>query len=107
MPFTQVTRRTTTPLRGVVALAALAFMAAACSDSSVAPTRARSASEQPLLSKNDGQGSFTYDPSVDATFRLGDNDHKIIIPAGAVCMIGKTKYGPGTWDLPCRAEDKK
>lgn len=108
MRLSHTTRRTTVHLRSALALVALAGLSAACADSSSGPSQPRAMSAaQPLLSKNDGQGSFTIDPSQDMSVKLGDKDHHIEIPAGAVCMIGKTKYGSGTWDLPCTPEDKK
>jgi hypothetical protein len=108
MQLSTVTRRVTKPLSRVFALSAVAGLAAACSDSSLAPRSQRStAIGQPAMSKSDGQGQFTYDPTQGITVKLGINDHKIVIPAGSVCMVGKTKYGVGTWDLPCRLEDKK
>jgi hypothetical protein len=108
MPRSQINRNDHFPIRIALVVVAVTLLAVGCSDSSTGPRAARSlGSSQPVLSKNDGQGEFIYDPSADITVKLGGNDHKIVIPAGAVCAVGKTKYGVGTWDLPCRLEDKK
>ena len=52
----------------------------------------------PDMSK-DGTYFVTIDPNVANTLVMGAN--KLDIPAGAVCDLGTSGYGPSFWNLPC------
>ena len=52
----------------------------------------------PDMSK-DGTYVVTLDPNVANTLVMGAN--KLEVPAGAVCDLGTSGYGPSFWNLPC------
>lgn len=80
---------------------AVATLAAACGDSPVAPGAAspdgRTASALLNSSEAASQGTLSIDPTQSKTYYFGD--HKVYIPAGAVCADGG--YGPLVWDMDC------
>jgi hypothetical protein len=65
-----------------------------------APTQA----EKALVGVADGTSRVTFDPSQDQVFSLGPN--RLEIPAGAVCALGTSSYGPQYWNSPCMAETR-
>lgn len=88
---------------------AVAALAVACRDSVVAPARnanSLSASASPEFSASGSNqnrellGSLELSPN-GGTYHVGDFD--IVMPAGAVCDPGSTKYGARHWDDDCVA----
>jgi hypothetical protein len=92
------------------------FGLAACSDSPVAPTAAPLAAPTvaaanltfatggvTITAYNEYNGVTTVtavvDPRTNVTF--GGDDHKVTIPAYAICNPLLSGYGPTTWDAPC------
>jgi hypothetical protein len=51
---------------------------------------------------NDGTYDVALDPSVATTLVMGDS--KLEIPAGAICDLATSGYGPEFWDQPCAPE---
>jgi hypothetical protein len=74
----------------------------AASDSS-GPDGAAAGSQLPDMSQ-DGTYSLTLDPSVANTLVMGPN--RLAIPAGAICAVGSSSYGPEFWNSPCASETK-
>jgi hypothetical protein len=79
----------------------------ACQDSLVAPASKQlspSSSAPSLSLSNNGRSdrsvisTLTISPA-GGTYRVGDFD--VVIPAGAVCDPGSTRYGPKHWDSDC------
>ena len=92
-------------LRTLVGLnvAALATLAAACSDSSTAPVRLAPDAAPSRASYTVGDttvGTFDYNPTLAYDIALGGG-HKLTVPAGAVCDPATSGYGPSLWDAPC------
>jgi hypothetical protein len=52
---------------------------------------------------HDGTYSITIDPTVPNTFVMAGGG-RLEIPAGAVCALGISGYGPTFWDTPCDPE---
>ena len=86
---------------------AVAALAVACRDSSVAPARSAtslSAAASPSASAggiNKNQtllGTIELSPN-GGTYHVGDFD--VVMPAGAVCAPATTKYGARYWDDDC------
>lgn len=50
----------------------------------------------------DGVYTVTINPTVDQTMMLGPSH--LDLPAGSVCALGTSGYGPSTWDAPCTPE---
>lgn len=87
---------------------AVSAAAVACQDSVLAPAtkRVSPASSALSLSRSSNQGrsdrtvitTLTISPS-GGTYHVGDFD--VVIPAGAVCDPGSTRYGASHWDEDC------
>ena len=58
-----------------------------------------------LIGVTDGVYKVTFDPNRDETFSLGPNS--LVIPAGAVCNMGSSGYGPEFWDRSCKSQREK
>ena len=106
--------KATTHMRGLVALAG-ALMIGACSadvTSPAAPVAAvsttsmfvPSSSAKSLIGVIDGTYAVVVDPTRDQSFNLGPNH--LDIPAGGICDLTKSGYGPKTWDKACSPETK-
>ena len=61
-----------------------------------------STSAKALIGVVDGVYSVVVDPRRDQSFNLGPNH--LDIPAGGICDLGTSGYGPDTWDKPCVSE---
>jgi hypothetical protein len=57
----------------------------------------------PDMSK-DGTYNVTLDPTVANTLVMGANS--LVIPAGSVCAVGTSSYGPEFWNAPCALETR-
>ena len=57
----------------------------------------------PDMSK-DGTYTLNIDPNVANTIVMGAN--KLEIPAGAVCDLGTSGYGPSFWNAPCTPQTR-
>ncbi len=88
---------------------AVAALAVACTDSTVAPARSAnslSAAASPSLSTGGINQNRTLIGTIElspngGTYHVGDFD--IVMPAGAVCDPATTKYGARYWDNDCTA----
>lgn len=86
---------------------AVAALAVACRDSSVAPARSAtslSAAASPSLATGGNNQNRTLIGTIElspngGTYHVGDFD--IVMPAGAVCDPATTKYGARYWDDDC------
>ena len=104
-------RSTTTMRRNTLFLlvGAVAALAVACTDSTVAPARSAnslSAAASPSLSAGGANQNRTLSGTIElspngGTYHVGDFD--IVMPAGAVCDPATTKYGARYWDNDCTA----
>ena len=74
-------------------------LAAACSDSTVAPTSEAAFKAPAAFNRTIGVKVFRVSGRDGATQRLGQ--HIINIPGGAVCDPATSTYGLGEWDKPC------
>ena len=96
-------RRNTLPLL----VGAVAALAVACRDSTIAPARnsnSLSASASPLNSASGSNQNRTLLGTIElspngGTYHVGDFD--VVIPAGAVCNPATAKYGAKHWDDDC------
>jgi hypothetical protein len=76
---------------------------------SMSPTSANHDSDRssfgafPDMSK-DGTYIVNIDPNVANTLVMGAN--RLEIPAGAVCDLGSTGYGPSFWNAPCAPQTR-
>jgi hypothetical protein len=106
-------------VRGVAALALLAFAAGACSDGLTAPPSAGlDPSSGALMAKGSNSGSgidgnsgsggrgrdagtrtFTIVPGSPVFEKFGD--HTLTMPANVICDPATSGYGAAHWDLPC------
>ena len=97
----------------------LVLASSACSVEGVAPTsneRAMTPVAQPLAtladagnaaatgSVPDGVYRFTVDPRIDQVLTLGKS--RVVLPAGSVCALGVSGYGPTMWDKGCNPQKK-
>ena len=64
-----------------------------------------SAATKALIGVTDGVYKVTFDPRRDETFALGPNS--LVIPAGAVCDLSSSGYGPDFWNRNCKSEREK
>ena len=74
-------------------------LAAACADSTVAPTSEAAFKAPAAFNKTIGVKVFRVSGKEGATQRL--DKHIINIPGNAVCDPATSTYGPGEWDKPC------
>ena len=101
-------RRNTLPLL----VGAVAALAVACRDSTVAPARnsnSLSASASPLNSASGTNKNRTVLGTIElspngGTYHVGDFD--VVIPAGAVCDPATAKYGAKHWDDDCKPANR-
>ena len=102
-----------THVRRFVLLSAALFLGACSADNGTAPTAQVSAKSAPsmyvptaaaksLIGVVDGTYSVTVDPTRDQSFNLGPNH--LDIPAGGICNLVKSGYGPKYWDKPCQPQ---
>ena len=91
------------------------LLLAACSADVTSPPAPSSAVSTPsmfvpseaakaMIGVVDGTYAVMVAPWRDQTFNLGPNH--LDIPAGSVCMLGRSGYGPAYWDRPCVAEPR-
>lgn len=92
-------------------LAASSLMLAACAGEATAPvaptlrTQERTSpfvptdAQRALVGVVDGTYHFTVDPSQSQTLQLGASG--LYIPANAICDLGTSSYGMGTWNDAC------
>jgi hypothetical protein len=92
-------------------LATASLMLAACADEATAPvaptltTQERTSpfvptdAQRALVGVVDGVYNFTVDPSQTQTLQLGASG--LYIPANAICELGTSSYGMGTWNDSC------
>ncbi len=92
-------------------LAAASLMLAACAGEATAPvartltTQQRTSpfvptdAQRALVGVVDGTYHFTVDPSQSQTLQLGASG--LYIPANAICELGTSSYGMGTWNDAC------
>jgi hypothetical protein len=100
-------------------IGSIVLASSACSVEGVAPTsnvRAVTPTAQPLatltdigqseesLSLPDGVYTFAVDPRVDQVLALGKS--RVVLPAGSVCALGVSGYGPTMWDKGCNPQKK-
>ena len=88
-------------------LVASALFLAACSGEVTSPA---ASSMRPLDATKalsgivDGVYTFTVNPWVDASLALGQSH--LDIPAGAICDLSSSGYGPSTWNSSCVTETR-
>ena len=84
-------------------VAALAMLAAACTDSSTAPARlapAAAPSRASYTIADTSVSTFDYNPLLSYDLSLGGG-HKLTVPASSVCDPTVSGYDPSLWDAPC------
>ena len=62
---------------------------------------AAAAAQFPL---GDGVYTFSVDPRIDQVLPLGKS--RVVLPAGSVCALGVSGYGPTMWDKGCNPQRK-
>lgn len=100
-----------THVRRFVLLVGALALSACSADVTTAPPAAKvsakstpsmfvpSAAAKSLIGVIDGTYAMTIDPTRDQSFNLGPNH--LDIPAGAVCNLLRSGYGPQYWDSKC------
>ena len=95
----------------LITLAAASLMLAACAGDATAPvaptlrTQERTSpfvptdAQRALVGVVDGTYTFTIDPTQTQTLQLGASG--LYIPANAICALGTSSYGMGTWNDAC------
>ena len=84
-------------------VAALAALAAACSDNATAPARLApeaAPSRASYTIADTSVSTFDYNPLLSYDISLGGG-HKLTIPASSVCDPTTSGYDPALWDAPC------
>lgn len=98
-------------LRSLLVLAVISQGVIGCAGDAIAPNLSdarQPASLTPAIASHalvgavDGEYVFTIDPNQDQSLEIGPNH--LDIPAGAICRIADTPYGPEYWDDRCKAE---
>jgi hypothetical protein len=101
----------------LITLAATSLMLAACAGEATAPvaptlrTQERTSpfvptdAQRSLVGAVDGTYHFNVDPHHPQMLQLGGSG--LFIPANAICEIGKSTYGVGTWNDDCRPQTKR
>jgi hypothetical protein len=79
-----------------------------CSESATSPTSATSLT--PSFNRGGSQGSSGHNDHFKAgdgyvTYKI-DGTHELYISRNAICDLGTSLYGPGTWNLPCQSSNK-
>ena len=92
-------------VQGVVMVAAAALLAACADRGVVAPRDGAAAHASAALTASLNLGdvmttTFTVLPGSATTAVMGE--HRLRIPAGAVCDPALSSYGPTEWDKPCQ-----
>lgn len=97
----------------------IAVATSACSVEGVAPTSNASLAPTPQrlatltgtetaaaaqFSIPDGTYTFSVDPRLDQVLVLGKS--RVMLPAGSVCALGVSGYGPTMWDKGCNPQKK-
>ncbi len=99
----------------------IAITSSACGVDGIAPTsndRTLAPAAQPLatltpaneagsmasVSLPDGTYRFSVDPRIDQVLTLGLS--RVVLPAGSVCALGVSGYGPTMWDKGCNPQKK-
>jgi hypothetical protein len=88
--------------RTILAVAATLALAA-CSDSVSSPSAPSSAlrpSGPHLILGTTSVMSFWVNPTIDNIYQSVEG-HRVVIPANAICQVGTSGYGKGTWDNAC------
>lgn len=57
----------------------------------------------PDMSSN-GTYNVTIDPTVDNTLPFGSS--RLDLPAGSMCVVGSSSYGPAYWNAPCSPQTR-
>ena len=115
MQIHKLFRTLTTISAGVIVVAS-----SACSADGIAPTsseRTPAPAARPLLGLPDigviarpsspvadGVYTFEVDPRRDQVLTLGRN--RLVLPAGSVCALGASGYGPTMWDKGCEPHER-
>jgi hypothetical protein len=114
MPKSKLLRTLAAGLAGGIAL-----VTSACSVEGVAPTsNAQRLAPTPQrlatltgrqdagaqFSLPDGTYSFSVDPRLEQVLVLGSS--RVVLPAGSVCALGVSGYGPTMWDKGCNPQKK-
>lgn len=93
-----------------IAFTAVALTIAACRDVATAPTQQHIAPSAPNYNRTPSgeisSGTFVIDPSVSQTAYLS-GIHSVSFPAGSVCDMSVSSYGPSEWDRPCTPATSK
>jgi hypothetical protein len=82
-----------------------AFLLAACAGDVTTPTATKLAPThvtKALVGAVDGVYTFTVDPNSSQTVSFGKS--YVSFPAGSICALGTSSYGPSTWNDSCVAE---
>lgn len=82
-----------------------AMLLAACAGDSTSPSAARLEpmdASKALVGVIDGVYTFTINPNTDQSIKLGASS--LELPAGAVCTLATTSYGPDKWNDACVSE---
>ena len=67
-------------------------------------THANEAGSAASVSLPDGNYRFSVDPRIDQVLTLGLS--RVVLPAGSVCALGVSGYGPTMWDKGCNPQKK-
>jgi hypothetical protein len=102
-----------THVRRIAMLLSALVLSACSADVTTAPPAAKvaestqsmfvpSASAKSMIGVVDGTYAVTIDPTRDQSFNLGPNH--LDIPAGGICNLTRSGYGPQYWDRPCQSQ---
>lgn len=86
-------------------LVASTLLLAACAGDSTSPSAAKFVPQdasKALVGVVDGIYTFTINPSADQSITLGASS--LDLPAGTVCTLATTSYGPDQWNNACVPE---
>ena len=101
-----MTARTPVSLLALIVASSVAL--AGCSADATAPTTdplqptSAAASAIPLTSLSNGTYTFTVNPAVSNTLTMGE--HRLSLPANAICDLQTAGYGTGMWSNACVPE---
>ncbi|HEX6600721.1 MAG TPA: hypothetical protein VF034_15515 [Gemmatimonadaceae bacterium] len=100
----------------LIPLAAASLMLAACAGEATAPVAPKNFTQEAtspfvptdaqraLVGVVDGTYTFNIDPTQAHTLQLGASG--LYIPANAVCEVGSSSYGIGTWNDSCEPQTR-
>ena len=103
--------------RTLTMLAATSLMLAACAGEATAPVAPKNLTQEgtspfaptdaqlALVGVVDGTYTFTVDPTQTQNLQLGKSG--LYIPANAICALGTSSYGMGTWNDACSLQTSK